>query len=820
MHYSITRLLNGHRISLSTNLLLLSVWCLGCGRPAPLTVDMPLHLEEYLDAATIVGSEVPDDIPEPVEWRFDQPQHEWKVARRSRARTRPVTLKRSDDALQLVLTEANRVGAPGNPTGLSGAIYVDLPYWKREDWSQVIVRARTDGKINNLTLGFNLRETPGPGNLERGPFQFVGETVNVIDGSDVQSYLMRADWSWGEWEGPWRQLGLEVTTTEPATLDILSVSVVPAATHYAGAAVGVRTEARQGLHRRTMYSHVPGTLGYTVRVPEAGRLDVNLGVLRDDIPVDFTIAATAESGKVETLLEETYADKSSWAPRTVDLSAFTGQTIALALTTDAQRPGAVALWAGPTISGKRTTEKPNVIFYIIDGGGADYMSVYGYNRPTTPNLERLAAEGATFEYAYSNSTWSKTSTPSFMTSLQHSVLGGYSSDSDQLPDQAVTMAEHFHRAGYQTGVFTSNVYAGTMSSLDRGVDVLREAGTEPNSASSPELHEDFWQWREAYPAEPYWVHFQTTDVHWPWKPVAPFAGLYVEAERRQRYYEWEREVGEVRGLPGPTWPNARTAPEIFEKIGISRQAFFSVGRDLYDETMTHNDHQLGRLVDRLKATGEWGHTLLIVAADHGTASHAGLLNPMPDRWGASYYSYAHRVPMIIVWPERIPAGVRIPGPVSMIDMLPTIVELAGLPAPEVLQGRSLAPVLLGRESWEPRPVILEEVYVSAETGELTGQIEVIDGRWIASLAIIPQSQDEAPPQEQRRPPLLLYDLWRNPHYGGSVHEKRPDLVEKYTAFLEAQWEAHQALAQYFTRSESIALTPEQLETLRALGYIQ
>ncbi len=68
--------------------------------------------------------------------------------------------------------------------------------------------------------------------------------------------------------------------------------------------------------------------------------------------------------------------------------------------------------------------------------------------------------------------------------------------------------------------------------------------------------------------------------------------------------------------------------------------------------------------------------------------------------------------------------------------------------------------------------------------------------------------------------LMLYDLWNDPMCLHSLHEKRPDLVEKYTAFLEAQWDAHQALAQLFTPSESVALTPEQLETLRALGYIQ
>ncbi len=73
---------------------------------------------------------------------------------------------------------------------------------------------------------------------------------------------------------------------------------------------------------------------------------------------------------------------------------------------------------------------------------------------------------------------------------------------------------------------------------------------------------------------------------------------------------------------------------------------------------------------------------------------------------------------------------------------------------------------------------------------------------------------------QSIPRLLLYDLWSDPRAFYSVHEEHPDLVEHYTAFLEAQFEAHQELAQLFTPSESVALTPEQLETLRALGYIQ
>ena len=142
MHYSITRLLTGHRISLSTNLLLLSVLCLGCGGPAPLTVDMPLHLEEHLDAATIVGSEVPADVPGAVEWRFDEPQPDWQPVVRREPGIKPVQATRTEDALRLTLTEANQ----GTRDNLHGGIYIDLPDWSREDWAYVLVRARTSEK--------------------------------------------------------------------------------------------------------------------------------------------------------------------------------------------------------------------------------------------------------------------------------------------------------------------------------------------------------------------------------------------------------------------------------------------------------------------------------------------------------------------------------------------------------------------------------------------------------------------------------------------------------------------------------------------------
>ncbi len=811
------------------------VVAVGCGGPGGgsdvLTAEVPLHLEEHLDAAVVDVADPPVRPPEPVEWSFDQPQADWKALDPVDPETDPPSMTRTEDALRIELTEANTFTRQTVRLALRGSIYVDLPDWNRDDWAYVAVRARATGGLRDLTLAFNLVDDVPEDreNLWFQPeFQAGGEYIYAITDGTEQTYLLRADWGpdWGgAWTGgPWRQLGLQVggvwpgdfPDLGPASIEILSISVIPKGAEYAAAPFGVRTEVRDQAYRRTLFAHLPAGLEFPVLVPEGGRLDLGFGVLRDDVPVTFRVRAETADGASSTLIEETYADKEHWGQRSIDLSHLAGQTVTLSLEATAAGAGgddavaAVALWAAPTLSGAPTSTKPNVIFYIIDGGAADHMSAYGYNRGTTPNLERIAAEGALFERAYSNSSWSKTSTPSFMTSLQHSVLGGYWSDNDALPVEAVTMAQHMHRAGYQTAVLTSNPYAATMSSLDRGVDVLREVGVEPSSISSRVLQQDFWRWREAYPAQPYWVHFQTTDVHWPWHPGPPVAGTFVSPQRREAYYEQEARLGHR-----PAW-GQQTADDL-ASLEIDRAAFFDVTRSLYDEAMAHQDYQLGRFVERLEATGEWDNTLLIVAADHGTGELNGVFDPGLDPNITALFDRNYRIPLIIVWPDRIAPRQRFSDPVSMIDMLPTILDLAGLPLPDPTQGQSLAPLLLGEDGWEPRPVIVDEFYIDdEETGEMSGTLTMIDGRWRAMLDIRSSAARERP---EDAPPLLqLYDTW-DP-FGGRVNDQHPDLVEKYTELLEESWSSHQLLGAQFTRSGDSFLTPEQLRTLRALGYIR
>jgi arylsulfatase A-like enzyme len=751
------------------------------------------------------------------------------------------------DSGDLGLGESN---GSGGGEGFTGAVSVDLPDLIRDDWAEVLIEARTSSAAW-MVPGFNLGQRPHPEQDGRPlSYLYEGEGTMLIRDGRPHTYRIRADWSkpsFGEWRGPWRQLVLEVWAPNPADFDIISVQIVSKAARFAESGAGERSVVRGRDRRRALYLHAPGKLEYSVTVPEGGRIDAGLSVLQSTRPIEFRVSAS-DGGTPRTLFEQTISETERWVPATVDLADYAGRAVTLTLEARSDDAGSVALWGAPTLSGSaRDPARPNVIFYIIDGGGADLMSVHGYNRRTTPNLERLAQHGVVFDHAFSNSAWTKPSTASFMTSLYQSVLGGFPSLHDPIPARAPTMAERFHDAGYQTSVFTSNPWAGSFSNLERGADVFRDHGAEHHSSSSVELQEAFWRWREEYPGQPYWVHFQTTDVHEPHEPVAPFAGMFVGPERRARFFEhwrktnfWEADLAlSLEYMKNPQNTLSALYRTRLIEMGADPTEFFDTQRGLYDETMAHQDHQLGKLVRELKASGEWENTLLVVASDHGhpagSFSRFGreLFDPVPpDSEGALLDSYRTHIPMLFVWPGHLPEGVRIRETVSMIDMLPTLLDLAGLPLPEIVQGQSLVPLMRGTDGWEPRPVFIEQLQPVPTHQTLVGHIEIIDGRWGASLEIWPEelegddtvrpvgNQRAARPHRADIPDLLLYDLRSDPFATRNVNEAHPELVEQYRRVLTERWEAHQMLSGHFEGGGEMALSPDQLETLRDLGYVR
>ncbi len=332
-----------------------------------LMAEMPLYLEEHLDAANIEGSEVPVDVLETVEWRFDEPQPDWKPVKPIPAELEAVKPVRVDDALRLPLTGANR--NTGNRR-LIGAILVDLPNWNLGDWTYVEIRARTRDPMSLVGVAFNysVDDPLIPGGWF--PFYSGGDNAPFIRDGTIQTYRLSLDKNIARrWDGPWTHLGIRVRSEpeeEAAAFDILSVSVIPKEAPYADAPVGVRDELRNKTYKRTIFTHTPGRLEYRLHAPQAGRLDVGLGVLKEDAPVTFKITARPESGDAVTLLEETYADHEHWAQRCVDLSSLSGKRITLSLEANAERAGTVAFWAAPTVSGRRRVERPLINTLIWD----------------------------------------------------------------------------------------------------------------------------------------------------------------------------------------------------------------------------------------------------------------------------------------------------------------------------------------------------------------------------------------------------------------------------------------------------------------------
>ena len=662
--------------------------------PAPSLV----HLADLLDEAVVETSPAPN--PEERFWSFDEPRPEWsKADSELEPRLASITLEALDDGVRLEL------GPPRAPAFMRmGGLQADVGELRFEDWKHLQVKARSSDRLAGLTAVANLDEEGAMPSFWRFLMSPDASAPVFNDGS-VQTYSLPLEPLEGQEGKALRNVAIFFGAPSLARVDVLSIRLVPRGAAFDKDA-GALAVTRDGSTRTSLYAHTPAALTFSLTLPEEARFDFGLTVSPGET-MTYRVRAEAEEGAVLNF-EQTVESADAWNQHRLDLSAFGGRKVGLVLEAESEQPGAVAQWGAPIVSGKPSTEasedqRPNVIFYVIDGGDADLMSLYGYERETTPFLEELAAEAVVFTRAYSNSTWTQPSTVSFMTSLQHSVLGGLRRGihSTPVPRDAVTMVEHFRRGGYQTVALTANPNAGRLIGLDRGIDLMRDVGTAHHSNASVELQERYWRFREEYPGGPTWVHFQSTDVHEPNEPEEPFAGRLVSAADRGRLKGLDARIFTAAGR----YFGATSMIDFYRRgltdAGIDRHDYFGIKKGLYDETMMHQDHSLEALVAELKRRGEWEKTLLVIASDHGhpAATYSpfgrGLLDPEPDLWqGALFDAYATRVPLIFVWPGKLEGGApdrdagvddRCPADVARSDR----VAAAGGP-PGTLSGAALA----------------------------------------------------------------------------------------------------------------------------------
>ncbi len=447
--------------------------------------------------------------------------------------------------------------------------------------------------------------------------------------------------------------------------------------------------------------------------------------------------------------------------------------------------------------------RPDVLLVTIDTLRADHCSLYGYERATTPHLDRLAAEGVTFESAYAPMATTAPSLATLMTSL-YPLAHGVTRNAWVLADAHETLAERLARAGYITGAFISSIVLAHDFGLAQGFahydDDLRGAD------STLKLKE--WHGVKVPGGNTDRRADQTTERALGW--------LSSARQDERRLFLWVHYMDPHE----PYTPPSGTG-DPFGAAESSRDSLAHlVAR--YDTEILFTDTQLGRLVDAFEAGSGARGALLVVAADHGE----GFLDHGWRGHGPQIYEEAVRVPLVFRWSGTIPGGVVVRRPAGLQDIAPTLFELLGIDAGDgAFPGRNLA------GDWGEEPVSSAEspLFFQRTTYERDGVVEPIrlwelDRRTFGSgvrvrgeqfgVRLGPWKYIEAP---EEIAPRQLYDLREDPRERLNLSSMHTDIAGRLSTRL-AEWRATQEAGQLPLPERSV--TPAERRALETLGYLE
>ncbi|ACV46769.1 MULTISPECIES: sulfatase [Halomicrobium] len=343
---------------------------------------------------------------------------------------------------------------------------------------------------------------------------------------------------------------------------------------------------------------------------------------------------------------------------------------------------------------------PNVLLVVLDATRKDHLSCYGYDRPTTPELDAVAQAGTRYEQAIAPAPWTPPSHASMFTGRYPSGHGSFGTQPLGEYDGA-TVAELLSAAGYATFGFSNSHHTSIEQEFDRGFDYYHDILALPrfmDTMYEPSL--DFLRFLPRYFRDGYdisdfqrrkletqvrradgpffgFINFNAT--HAPYRPPEEFRAPFEE-----RFDDWDavdetaaRKVGDDEGYEY-ILGDVTMSPTEWELVEC-----------WYDAEIRYVDALLGELFDCLRRQGVYDDTLVVVTADHG--EHFG-------EHGLAYHQFSLfeellNVPLLVKWPE----GDR-PSPapgtvsdrlVSLVDLVPTICEWAGVAVPDEVDGRAL-----------------------------------------------------------------------------------------------------------------------------------
>jgi arylsulfatase A-like enzyme len=424
---------------------------------------------------------------------------------------------------------------------------------------------------------------------------------------------------------------------------------------------------------------------------------------------------------------------------------------------------------------------PDILLITVDTLRRDALSIYGGPESAMPGLDRLAREAIVFTDVIAPSSWTIPSFVGLFTGRHPLALGATGRDV-VISRETPLLAELLRDRGYHTLAVAQNTMLAPDGGFARGFDVYDFfAATEETLRTADETTESALAWSRSVPAAPLflWVHY--FDPHSQYRPAPEDARLFAPAagEALDRFRviapEDSAQLAALRRAP----------PEKKDWI-----------RALYLGEVRAVDRAIAHLLAEWRARGRLENTLVIVTSDHGEEflEHGALGH------GHTVYDELLRVPLLMRFPQGRGADRRVRGQVTLLDLLPTILEVAGGAAGEApsLAGRSLAPALQVTRI-EPRP----EIAVAGLYPELAGSLLCVRN---GSLKVV--FREAAQGLEL----VEAYDLSLDPREGAPL--ARPPAEDLARA---RQTIAAQLSGRALVPAES--LTVEQRERLRSLGYL-
>ena len=431
--------------------------------------------------------------------------------------------------------------------------------------------------------------------------------------------------------------------------------------------------------------------------------------------------------------------------------------------------------------------QPNVILISLDTTRADHLGCYGWHRNTSPHLDRLAAQGTVFERCFS--PWIPTH-PAHTTMLtgcdvmRHQIVA--QGAKTELSPDVKTLAELLRAEGYWTGAADNlgrwfsrgfDLYQGYKWAQDpeggwrKGEAVSASAVEVLNTAAAQD--------------RPFFLFFHYWDAHTPYLPPAPFSRMFYGGDEKDPAH---RSMEPVLNFPPFMWYFRQWMGDVTD---------IEFPKAQYDAEIAYMDACLQRVFQRLDELGLAEGTLVVITADHGEEldehgmwfDHHGL-----------YDTNVH-VPLILRMPGTVPAGMRVPDQVRLVDIVPSVLELLGkeeVAAREGLQGRSFIPAFSRSLGGGTVPTIfLTECTWMRKRAVRTPEWKLIVAR------------DH--PDLHGCPPVELYDLQSDPGEQRNVAETRPEVVSALRGELDHWLETRQ-------RETGLPDPVEQQEiTLRQIG---